>query len=96
MRSIRGLILGYVVVALFAGWPILSVAIASTIAAWNDCTLHESFTNPCIVGGSDIGGTLYAMGVMGWFMIATLPLGLAAGVLWTVVWLVLRRWRQPA
>jgi hypothetical protein len=96
VRSIRGLILGYVVVALFAGWPILSIAIAGTIASWNGCALHEGFKNPCIVGGSDIGGTLYAMGVMGWFMIATLPLGLAAAVLWTVIWLVLRRRRQPA
>jgi hypothetical protein len=94
VRSIRGLILGYVVVALFAGWPILSVAIAGTIAAWNGCTLHEGFTNPCLVNGSDVGGTLYAMAVMGWFMIATLPLGLVAGLLWTVVWIVLRR-RRP-
>ena len=91
MRGIRGLILGYAAAALFGAWPILLVATAGTIASANGCTLHEGFRNPCVIGGTDVGGTLYTMAVMGWFMIATIPLGLAAAVLWTVLWLVLRR-----
>lgn len=98
MRNIRGLLIGYAVIALFTGWPILSVAIAGTIASWNGCTLHEGFTNPCIVGGRDIGGTLYSMGVMGWFMLATIPIGAILFVVWTVGWIVwfIRRRRRAA
>lgn len=86
--------MGYVVILLFAGWPIASVMIAATVASWNDCTLHEGFVNPCIVNGQDIGGTLYSMSVMGWMMLATIPLGAIAFVLWTVVWAVWRVVKQ--
>ncbi|MGH9201104.1 MAG: hypothetical protein ACRD2A_07700, partial [Vicinamibacterales bacterium] len=54
VRKIRGLLIGYAVIALFTGWPILSVVIAGTIASWNGCTLHEGFVNPCVVNGRDI------------------------------------------
>jgi hypothetical protein len=84
------LLLGYLLIAVFAAWPIASVVIASTIASWNGCTLHEGFVNPCVVGGRDIGGTLYSMGVMGWFMIATLPMGVILFVLWTAGWFIWR------
>ena len=40
------------------------------------------------MNGQDIGRTLYEMGVMGWFMLATLPLGAIAFVAWTVGWLI--------
>ena len=96
MARTRGLFIGYAVIALFAGWPILSVAAAGTIASWNGCTLHEGFKNPCIVNGRDIGGTLYSMGVMGWLMIATVPLGGIAFVLWTLVWVLFLRRRRAA
>ena len=79
------------IAALVGGWPILVVLTAGTVASANGCTLHEGFPNPCVVGGTDIGGTLYAMGVIGWFMLATIPLGIAAAVIWTLVWLALRR-----
>ncbi|MGE0704875.1 MAG: hypothetical protein AB7F99_17575 [Vicinamibacterales bacterium] len=91
MRRVRALVIGYLVILLLAGWPILSVAIAGTIASWNGCELHEGFSNPCIVNGSDLGPTLYSMGVMGWFMIATIPLGAAAAIAWTLIWFVWRR-----
>jgi hypothetical protein len=90
VRKLRGLLIGYAVIGLLAGWPILSVVIAGSIASWNGCTLHEGFQNPCVVNGKDIGGTLYAMGVMGWFMIATIPLGAIALLVWTIGWVVWR------
>ena len=96
MRQLRGLFIGYFVIALAAGWPLMSVVIAGTVASWNGCTLHEGFVNPCVVNGRDIGETLYAMGVMGWFMLATLPLGAIAFVVWTLVWLWLHRRRTKA
>jgi hypothetical protein len=92
--KLRWLFVGYVVIALFAGWPIISVVIAGSIASWNGCTLHEGFVNPCIVGGRDIGGTLYSMGVMGWFMLATIPIGAVAFVAWTVAWVIWRMMKK--
>ena len=91
MSRVRTLIIGYIVIALVAGWPIASVAIAGTIASWNGCTLHEGFPNTCVVNGNDMGDTLYAMGVMGWFMLATIPVGLVAFVIWTIVWVLVRQ-----
>ena len=96
MRQLRGLFIGYFVIALAAGWPLMSVVIAGTVASWNGCTLHEGFVNPCVVNGRDVGETLYAMGVMGWFMLATLPFGAIAFVVWTLVWLWLHRRRTKA
>ncbi len=87
-RANRGLVIGYGVIALAAGWPIVSVVIAGTIAWVNGCTLHEGFVNPCVVNGKDIGETLYTMGVMGLLMMATIPLGILASMAWTVAWVI--------
>lgn len=65
--------------------PVASVAIASIIAENNDCTLHEGFVNPCIINGQDYGETLYTMGMMGWFMIATVPLAVLAALAYIVI-----------
>jgi hypothetical protein len=70
--------------------------IAGTIASWNNCTLHEGFANPCVVNGRDMGETLYAMGVIGWFMIATLPIGFIASVVWTIGWALWTARKQKA
>jgi len=94
LRRFRGLLIGYGIIAVLAGWPIMSVAIAGTIASWNGCTLHEGFVNPCVVNGKDIGQTLYEMGVMGWFMLATIPLGVIAFVAWTIGWVIWYTVRQ--
>lgn len=85
------------VILLVAFSPLISVAIAGSIANANGCELHEGYVNPCIVNGEDVGETLYAMGVLGWLMLATIPLGLGAVVVYLlivlVVWLV-RRFTQ--
>jgi len=31
---------------------------------------------------------------MGWFMLATIPLGLISGLLWTIIWIVVKRRAQ--
>lgn len=41
------------------------------------CTLHEGFSNPCVIWGKDRGETLSGMFVMGWFMLVTVPAGAA-------------------
>ena len=95
---IRSLIIGYVIIALFAGAPILSLAIAGTIAQWNGCTLHEGFVNPCVVGGTEVGQTLYTMSVLGFMAIATIPIGIVLFLVWTAAWLfwALRKRRRAA
>jgi TRAP-type C4-dicarboxylate transport system permease small subunit len=82
-------------------WPIALVAVAGTIASSHGCTLDESTAHPCVVNGEDIGGTLYGMGVMGWFMLVTIPTGGAALAIYVLIllgiWIVrrLRRNRTP-
>ena len=70
------------------GLPILSVFLAGTFAKLNGCELHEGFVNPCIVLGIDFGGLLYTMGVMGWFMLISIPFGIA-GVGISLIWIVI-------
>jgi hypothetical protein len=73
------------IILLVALAPVLSVIVAGSIADANGCALDEGSVHPCIVNGEDIGSTLYALGVMGWFMLATIPLGAGALLLWAVV-----------
>ena len=88
VRGIRGLLIGYGLIALLAGWPIVPVVMAGLIASWNRCTLHEGFANACVVNGYDLGGALYAMSMMGWYMLGTIPLGALAFVVWTIGWIL--------
>jgi hypothetical protein len=65
--------------------PLVMALLAAGLANGLGCTLHEGFPNPCKVGGIDIGGALYAMGVSGWLMLATLPIGSLLILVWIVV-----------
>ena len=75
MGTIRGLVIGYLIIIALAGWPVACVLVASAISSWNGCALQEGYANECVVGGRNIGGMLYQLGVMGWYMLATLPAG---------------------
>jgi len=70
--------------------PIIPVTISSMIAESNGCVVHEGFVNPCVINGTDYGQMLYELGVMGWFFLATAPLGLIALVAWLVGMIVHR------
>lgn len=70
------------VIALFAFAPVLSVLAATFIADSNGCYVNEGGINPCMIGGGDWGPTLYTLFVLGWFMLATIPLGGAAFFVW--------------
>ncbi|WP_055047069.1 hypothetical protein [Devosia sp. A16] len=78
------------IILLVALAPVFSVMVAGSIAEANGCALDEGSVHPCIVNGEDIGSTLYTLGVMGWFMLATIPLGAGALLLWAVVLIVHR------
>jgi hypothetical protein len=65
-------------ILLWTIWPVILVAIAGAIASANGCQLNETVINSCIVDGREMGNTLYSLGVMGWFMLVTIPTGLLA------------------
>ena len=69
--------------------PIFSVLVAGGIATLNDCALHEGNPNPCLILGVDIGEILYFLGVMGWFMLISIPLGLL-GLFVSGIWFVFK------
>ncbi len=73
------------VILLVAVAPLVSALTAGWIAAANGCALDEGSVHSCIVNGKDIGQTLYTFGVMGWLMLATIPLGGLAVLIWLVV-----------
>ncbi len=79
-------------ILLVALGPLIGVVIAGGIASANGCVLHEGFANPCVVLGVDVGGLLYAMGVLGWLMLATIPMGVVALLAWLLI-LGLHYWR---
>lgn len=81
-------------VTLVALGPLLSAGSAGAIAAQFGCTLNEGDVHPCVIAGHDWGGTLYAMGVLGWLMLLTiwlLPVVLGLWVMWLVALVRARR-----
>jgi hypothetical protein len=86
-----------VLILLVALAPVISVAVAGMIADAVGCTLNEGNIHPCLLNGEDIGGMLYTMFVLGWFMLATLPLGAAAlAILLLVLVIHYLWWRRRA
>ena len=94
---IHALVILLILLVAFA--PLLGVMWVGYVAEANGCQVDEGSPHPCIVNGKDIGQTLYSVGVMGWLMIATIPLGLlAAGIYLAIVVIVylIRRARRAA
>jgi hypothetical protein len=84
----------FVIVA-FAFAPIGSVMLCAAIANAYGCKVDEGSVHSCIINGHDYGELLYSLGVMGWFMLVTIPGGLVAFVSW-LIFLILHRvsWRK--
>lgn len=72
-------------ILLLGASPLISALVAGIIAEANGCTLHEGFVNPCIINGEDWGRDLYTFFVLGWFAIATLPLGIGLAAIYLLV-----------
>ena len=73
------------VIVVLAALPVLSVTLAGVLASANGCRLDEGGAHPCVIAGTDYGDTLYTLGVLGWLMLASLPLGVMALLVWAVV-----------
>ena len=83
------------VIIVLAAAPLISVIVAGSIADANGCRVDEGSVHPCLVNGVDMGETLYALGVLGWLMLVSLPFGLLALAIWLVVLLVHRTaWKR--
>jgi hypothetical protein len=86
----RNITIGYGIIGLWMIWPLIPVLIAGIVATSCGCKVDEGSVHPCIVFGTDIGGLLYTMSMMGWFALGTFPSGiLALAVFSLLVW-----WRK--
>ena len=54
--------------------------LCAAIANAYGCKVDEGSVHPCIINGHDYGELLYSLGVMGWFMLVTIPGALVAFV----------------
>jgi hypothetical protein len=72
----------------FFALPSISVVIAGVTAHLLGCTLNEGNVNPCHFLGISLGPLLTGMGVAGWLMLVSLPLGALVLLTWIVVELV--------
>jgi hypothetical protein len=85
------------VIILVALAPAGSVVACGWIANTHGCKVDEGSVHPCMINGKDYGHLLYTLGVMGWLMLLTLPVGALALVIWLIA-LILHRasWRRRA
>lgn len=81
---------GYLCLIAWTFLPMVPPLVAGAVAAIFGASLDEGAVHPCVVLGCDIGGLLYAMGVMGWFVLLTFPTGVLGAVAFTIVVLVRR------
>ena len=75
-------------IVIFTLWPIASLLSASMIAEAHGCLVDEGSVHPCMISGEDWGETLTTLAVLGWLMLATVPLGLGASIVWLIVLII--------
>jgi hypothetical protein len=85
MRAFRALMAVLLFLCLL---PMMSMAVAEFIAQIYGCKLDLASVHPCTVGGRDIGHDLLTLGMMGYFLFATMPGVAAIVVVWVVVELI--------
>lgn len=85
-------------IALFAAAPLLLALCAGTVAGRFGCQVDEGSPHPCWILGWDAGPTLYRLGVMAWYMLATIPAGAMLMLVATALLVVqlIRRFRAGA
>lgn len=89
----RSVIVALLGAGLFAFSPILVTALASLIANAAGCELNEGQAHACIIAGRDYGDLLYRMGLFGWVMIFTIPVGEIALAIWGIALLARFLWK---
>lgn len=75
--------------------PLAGVLVTSVVANSLGCRVDEGSVHPCYLAGVSIGGALYTLGVMGWLMIAALPIAAFLVLGWIVIEIVQFARRRP-
>ena len=84
-----------ILIAAVAAAPIGSVIACEIIGNANGCQVDEGSVHPCVINGKDYGELLYRLGVMGWFMLVTIPAGACAFAIWLIILICHRSaWRK--
>ena len=86
--SITAYALSLIFIILVALSPLISVMLADFIATSAGCVLNEATSHPCVIAGIDVGNSLYTLGFLGWFMIATIPIGAILLICWVIALVV--------
>src|SRR5262245_43727120 len=87
--------LALLMIVAFAFAPLGSVMLCGAIANAYGCKVDEGSAHPCIINGHDYGELLYSLGVMGWFMLVTIPAALVALASWFILLILhLVAWRK--
>ncbi len=85
------------IIVLVALAPLGSVVACGWIANAHGCKVDEGSVHPCMINGKDYGQLLYTLGVLGWLMLVTLPVGGLAFMIWLIVLFLHRAsWRRRA
>jgi hypothetical protein len=71
--------------------PLILALGAGGVASVLGCELNEGAAHPCILFGSDIGGTLYTFGVAGWLTLIGVPFLVAALAVWAIIAVIVSR-----
>ena len=80
---------GYFVITILALSPIIISVIAGGLGNCLGCNINEAGTDDCIRWGIPFGNILNPLGVIGWFALLTIPVGVLAFVAWTIYCVVI-------
>lgn len=89
MSTKKTMLLVLALIVLFALAPVISLLTSIGIANAAGCQLDEGNVHACILLGVDFGTLLYAMAVLGWMALMTVPFAGIAFAVWAVVALIL-------
>lgn len=76
--SLKWFLILFFLIVLIAGAPLWVTMGAGAVADYYGCSLNEGSIQPCMIDGEDYGRGLYTLMMMGWFGIATVPIGFTA------------------
>ncbi len=79
---------GFVLIGIFSLSPYLVALLAGLIGQCLGCNINEGGTDDCIRLGIPFGIILNPLGVMGWLLLITIPLGIMAFVAWFIYCIV--------
>ena len=91
-KTALGILIASIIIAVL---PLLSMIAAGLTASLFGCDLNEGDVSMCPTIFGDIGELLYTMGVFGWFLFYTVPLG-AVGLVTSAILFIIAFIRNKA